>query len=227
MTANHRVQSRIRALRESAEVNTPHFYNNPAFEGDVASSNVQNVSFRTDEFNYPGANQGAEAEQRQAARFFMERMAGSEASIMRRTVIFNLALYLFLAMHLFVMAYTDPYSSSHLRAQVFLFCGQFALLIIVCVTFFFSTSQIPIVFMGRYDLYMKRFKYFYITLFFHFVFFVANKSLQIKEFYSYRPYLSLWDSPGYLALWILERLFLIAFWCAAVRGSLSVMNFRF
>lgn len=40
-------------------------------------------------------------------------------------------------------------------------------------------------------------------------------------------YLALWDAPGYTALWVVQRVALLGFWCAALYNSLAVFDVRY
>ncbi|KAG2489267.1 hypothetical protein HYH03_012287 [Edaphochlamys debaryana] len=134
------------------------------------------------------------------------------------------AVILLVVAHAFVLAYTDPIYIQAPLTQVIVYCFQVGILLAIAMAFFVLTASTLYVQLGRYDLYLREFAFFYGLFVLELAVYVAVRIYSAVLVYRRISYLDLWDAPGYTPLWMVNRAVLLLYWVAAVASSIAAFN---
>jgi len=137
-----------------------------------------------------------------------------------------LIVYVAIAAHVFIMAYTDPVDSPAFLIQIILSSVQVFVLAALALAFFLLTSNTTIVRLGLYDRYARQYRGVYASMAAALLLLMAVRALSLYHVFSGLPVPFTWAPDSYyFPIWVFHRAALLLCYClsayAATRASLD------
>mmetsp|Transcript_12723 Transcript_12723/g.34679 ORF Transcript_12723/g.34679 Transcript_12723/m.34679 type:complete len:233 (+) Transcript_12723:124-822(+) len=125
-----------------------------------------------------------------------------------------------------VTGWTEPMDRPEVALHTFVVCLHLALLISIALAFFGLTSKTLFIKLGRYVQYFKAFWLFYCSFVLELLLMVAVKTYYLVLLYGNASRTAIWTdrAEGFYPLWIVQKIFLFAFYGVAVYSATTAFD---
>mmetsp|Transcript_23100 Transcript_23100/g.50702 ORF Transcript_23100/g.50702 Transcript_23100/m.50702 type:complete len:218 (-) Transcript_23100:489-1142(-) len=194
-------------------------YDNPVFDDDDVHARADKTAEDVTKVEIKAAEPGSEPDLKDL--FYPD----PKLLFTRLKWQFWIVQFLILA-HVMIIGYTDPLDNTSKIVQIMVISIQIGMIVVIMMAFFVLTSHTLYIRLGRYDLYLKEYKFFYISFIIELLLFVGAKVLYIVLFIQNVPPLEFWRVKGYLGLWLAQRIVLLIYWLIASYAATQVFHER-